>query len=246
MRAKRTSSPGSGGPAPVTSSDSRSRCSPASRAKNSRRPTGALTTPRWMGREGEPGEVYGPPGGRSTRRASRVHEAAHRRDRFGHPGEHGAAHDAVADVELLEVGDRRDRGHVLVGEAVSRVHREAEAPGVPRHPHQLLEGLRIGAPAVSVPTGVELDRGHAEPRGGIDRGGAGGCGRASGSRGSRRERSSPPSVVTSSRRSGTRVAWYGRSRQTTATTSGASASSGVWNDRTVGGTGSTSPPVVRV
>src|ERR1051326_6664136 len=50
MRAKRTSSPGSGGPAPVTSSDSRSRCSPASRGKNSRRPTGALTPPRWRGR----------------------------------------------------------------------------------------------------------------------------------------------------------------------------------------------------
>ena len=42
---------------------------------------------------------------------------------------------------------------------------------MPGHPRQLLERLRTGAPAVGVPAGVELDRGHAERRRGLDRGG---------------------------------------------------------------------------
>ena len=186
----------------TTSVSRRSRHSPASSAKKSAAARGLV-----MARE------------RYQRLAPRT-KCAISSTAGPHPDHHGPAHDAVADVELLDLGYRGHRDDVLVGEAVARVDEESHVGRVPRGATQLVERGIALAPGVRVATGVQLDRGHAEVLGGVERGGLGvdeqahpGAGLVQPSNGlaqaagSGRLRSSPPSVVTSSRRSGTMVAW---------------------------------------
>ncbi len=63
----------------------------------------------------------------------------HLLDRRSHPDHHGAAHDAVADVELLDLRDGGDGHHVLVGEPVAGVHEESHVGGVARGAPELVE-----------------------------------------------------------------------------------------------------------
>jgi hypothetical protein len=76
----------------------------------------------------------------------------------------------VADVQLLDVGDRGDRLDIEVGEPMARVHGEAKRLRVARGRPELLEGAAVLPPAMGVPSGVQLDRGHAEGTRGVDRG----------------------------------------------------------------------------
>src|ERR1043166_1745039 len=188
VRAMPTSSTRSGAAAPVISSASRSRFSPASRAKYSRRPTGGFIGPRRVAALalGYPLSAHSPSGGRSraaeeygavekrsTRAARRIHQPAHGAHRFDHPGEHRAAHDAVADVELLDFRDSCDRLHVLVGEPVAGVHRQAELPRVSGDMRDLLERGGPRAPGPRIATGAQIHAGHAERTGRIHRSGLG-------------------------------------------------------------------------
>ncbi len=81
-----------------------------------------------------------------------------------------AAHDAVADVELLDLGDGRHGDDVPVGQAVPGMHGQAHVGGVPRGAPKLVEARVAPAPAVRIAAGVQLDRGHAQILGRIERG----------------------------------------------------------------------------
>ena len=63
--------------------------------------------------------------------------------------------------------------HVAVGEAVAGVDEESHVGGVPRGAAQLVERRVALAPGVGVAAGVQLDGGHAEVLGGVERGGVG-------------------------------------------------------------------------
>src|SRR5207237_8778066 len=58
----------------------------------------------------------------------------HQRDHAPHgcfeAPEHRVAHDAVADVELLNLRDDRDGLHVLIGEPMASMDREPELTGM--------------------------------------------------------------------------------------------------------------------
>ena len=90
-----------------------------------------------------------------------------------HSHHHRAADDAVADVELLDLRNGGDGHHVAVGESMAGMHEQAHVGGMPRGPPQLVERRIAVAPGVGVAAGVELDRGHAEVLGGVERGGSG-------------------------------------------------------------------------
>ena len=69
--------------------------------------------------------------------SSGIDEGPHRTDRLVHSGEDRAAHDAVADVELLDVGEGCHRLDIEIGQPVTRVHGQAQRPGVPRRELEL-------------------------------------------------------------------------------------------------------------
>ena len=68
-----------------------------------------------------------------------VHQLAHPPDRFLEPDEHRLADEVMADVELGELGDGRDRLDVVVGKAVSGVGLDAVLGGERGHLGDLAE-----------------------------------------------------------------------------------------------------------
>ena len=148
--------------------------------------------------------------------ARNIHDCTHFTDGVGNAHEDGSAHDRMADVELLDLGNRGHWRHVPSGQAVADVDGKpslfAEACGS-------LQSAERGwvVRVVRVLSGVQLDcyrseiarasngvrvrideeaRSHSGVGKPLD-----GARSASGSR----ETSRPPSVVISSRRSGTNV-----------------------------------------
>src|SRR6267378_2118527 len=99
-----------------------------------------------------------------------VNKLAHPANGFFDPYEQRAAHDAVPDVELLDLGDGGDGLDVPVREAVAGVDGEARGPGVRNGPAQRRQGAVALAPRVSVAAGVQLDGRHPERVRQVDRG----------------------------------------------------------------------------
>ena len=110
---------------------------------------------------------YAVPGRGSTRP---VDQPAHLAHGGFHAHEHGPTHDAVADVEFLDVGEGRDGANVFVGEPVARVDRE---PACARlrggHPKPVEGPVRSGPRGAGIRTGVEFDCVSAERRGRVHR-----------------------------------------------------------------------------
>ena len=153
------------------------------------------------------------------------------------PSNDGARHDRVPDVELDDLGNRGDRLHVLIVQAVPGVHLEPEAGGVARG---VAQSLAARAPAaaprgICVSAGMQLDGRRTDPHGRFElrririheqrqpecrrrRG----CGRGL-SAATCDAASRPPSVVTSARRSGTRQQSAGRTAQAMRTISSVTA-----------------------
>src|SRR2546426_3217120 len=98
-----------------------------------------------------------------------IYELPHPPHRLLHPDEHRAAHDAVSDVELLDLGDGGDGLDVPVGEAVAGVDGEARGAGMGGGAAQRAEGAVALAPRAGVPPGVQLDGRHAERVRPVDR-----------------------------------------------------------------------------
>src|SRR5437016_1028927 len=159
-RASRTSSSALGCSLWASSPSRRSRYSPASSAKKSDMPSGLL---------GSVMELQHKPSAFGRQRRRLVHELSHAPHLLFHPPEHRVTHDRVPDVQLFDLGDRGDRLYVLVGEPVTRVHGEAARLGVRGGTPQHTQCRVALPPGVRVPAGVQLDRGHAELGGAVDR-----------------------------------------------------------------------------
>src|SRR5215211_5915156 len=97
-----------------------------------------------------------------------IHDCTHFPNGVGHAHEHRPTYDRVADVELLDFGNRGDRPDVSCREPVARVHRQPELLSLARG---VLERPESGGVVrmVSVPTGVQLDRDSAKVAGPRDR-----------------------------------------------------------------------------
>lgn len=74
----------------------------------------------------------------------------------------------MPDVELFDLGDRRDRADIEVREPVAGVDGQAGPPRVHRRLLKMDEGPVMLPPGVGVPAGVQLDRGNAEGGGRVD------------------------------------------------------------------------------
>src|SRR6185312_3611416 len=74
---------------------------------------------------------------------ARIHRLAHRPHRRREAVEYGVRHDRVADVQFLDLGNRRHRPDVLHREAVAGVHREVERGGLLRAVAECVDGARI-------------------------------------------------------------------------------------------------------
>src|SRR5437867_13340072 len=82
---------------------------------------------------------YASVGAGSTRRVDERAHLAHGGCQAHH---HAPAYDAVPDVELFDLGDRRDRLDIPVVEAVAGMDGEAALFSRRRRPEQSLEGAR--------------------------------------------------------------------------------------------------------
>lgn len=92
-----------------------------------------------------------------------MHESGHLLGGGPDSGEHGTAHDAVADVELLDLRNLRDRADVVVVEPMAGVHPQAQIGGTACTFVQLAQCRAArGAPRMGISPGVQLDRGNAE------------------------------------------------------------------------------------
>src|SRR5690349_9204291 len=109
--ARSSSSPG-GPSGRLTSSSSRSRHSPASRAKKSAAAMGLVMA-------------------RKVSAPCATHHVDHLLHRDAYAHEHGTAYDAVPDVELLDLGNDGDGCHIAIGQPVPRVHGEPHVRGMP-------------------------------------------------------------------------------------------------------------------
>ena len=154
--------------------------------------------------------------------SARVHQLAHPPHRRLQPDEHRLADQVVADVELGELRDGGDRLDVVVSQAVPGVRLDAVLGGERGHVGDLLQLDRdLLALGMRVFAGVELDHRRAEPQRGFELALVGGDEQADADAGVEQARddrrrwlccpaaSSPPSVVRSSRFSGTMQAACG-------------------------------------
>src|SRR6267378_2353989 len=99
-----------------------------------------------------------------------INEVSHPSHGLLYPHEHRAAHDAVPDVELLDLGDGSNGLDIAVGEAVAGVDGKARSAGVRGGAAQPRQSAVVLAPSVSVAAGVQLHGRHAERVRQVDRG----------------------------------------------------------------------------
>src|SRR6185436_1007847 len=82
-------------------------------------------TPRQATRR-QPGKSGDASGGSGSGPARAAHEPTHGGDGLAHAGQNRAAHDAVANVEFLDLKDLGNRFHIEIRQTVPGMHGEAE------------------------------------------------------------------------------------------------------------------------